>query len=636
MPWIIASPSIGSVIEDAAGELWTNLGSGPGPLFPTATLTMVGNDVWNLVSDSPQTNGNRFVQLLGYGNTAPQQGYVMWEGQESQFPLNINLFGLPFGTLRLRYRLPNGCEYLSDILTTIPEIDPEDEEPVCGTITVVAGTPFIEEAGFFVPITLSNQAGYPLGALQYVVDGGAPLSGVVPTIGTTNAGPFPMGSEAVITITNIFDPTCNITLDPITLECPTLEYTTEVVIGEGGDPPIDFWGVLLTATDTSEYGIAGVSYSTPLSGTLAAEEIAPGVWACGPVPVDGDPGPMTVTIINADTTQCNITLTGFVPADACGNLEYFVGDPVIEDDEWTVDLLITNLGGFALGAAAYYIDGDGPQDGPSLSVGNNVLGPFAVGESVIIEIINTKNPSCNILVGPIDPEPPSECADCLGISEFALCISAGENEGLIGPISTSTGYFTVIDQDGNPLVFTSSDQYYIDPLQRVCTYPSLDDGEPSGDWNVLGERISVIQGSAIEGSIGECWIIDLVCDADVFVVPYVKPTGVSSELYLSGQTVDMSAVDLSECENALSLTGITTLTIQSPVINMPYLQIILNSVGSSAQDTLANSLDPMMVGFVGINNPPISPTIASKPSRQALLDSGNWTLDVLWTADLDT
>jgi hypothetical protein len=315
MPWIITSPPNGSVIEDANGTLWTQLGGdGPGLLFPTATLTLVGNALWEITSNSPQTQQNRQVQLLGYGDGVPQQGYVLWEGVESDIPSVLNLFGLPFDSLRLRYILPNGCEYLSDVLTTIPE-DPNG----CGTIQFEVGEPVVENGLFTVAVTLSNQQGYPLGACLLSLNDGDPVEGPVLVVGENILGPFALGNTLQITITNIANSECNIPLEPIATECPVLVVNTAPFLDCAGDPPT--WGTLVTPVPNDDFPVVAMSYTTPLAtDPVACVLLSPGVFGCGPLPTSGvnaDSGPMTITIESAINKDCEVVLGPFEPS-GCG------------------------------------------------------------------------------------------------------------------------------------------------------------------------------------------------------------------------------------------------------------------------------------------------------------------------------
>jgi hypothetical protein len=308
-----------NVVETADGDLWTQYGEdGPGLLFPTATLTLVGNALWEITNNSPQTQQNRQVQLLGYGDGVPQQGYVLWQGVESDIPSVLNLFGLPFDTLRLRYILPNGCEYLSDVLTTIPE-DPNG----CGTIQFEVGEPVVENGLFTVAVTLSNQQGYPLGACLLSLNDGDPVEGQVLVVGENVIGPFALGNTLQITITNIDDSECNIPLEPIVTECPVLVTNFEAITAcnEGGDPPVALWGTAGTIEDNPDFPPGSVTYTTPLATDPVACELVDGQWQCGPLEVEVDPGPMTITIESAINKDCEVVLGPFEPSACwpCGN-----------------------------------------------------------------------------------------------------------------------------------------------------------------------------------------------------------------------------------------------------------------------------------------------------------------------------
>jgi hypothetical protein len=314
MPWIITSPSIGSVVEDANGTLWTNTGNGPGLLFPSVEAVLTGGPaLWTitLVNLNSTTTG-RTIQLEGLG---PNGWYAMWEGNENDLPLPVNLLGLPFTEVRLRYILANGCEYVSEVGTTVP--DPPDS---CGTIDFAVGEPVIEDGLFTVAVTLSDQVGYPLGPCLISIDGGEAANGPVLVVGENILGPFALGQTVTITIVNAANSDCNIAIEPIVTECPVLVTNFEAITAcnEGGDPPVALWGTAGTIEANPDFPPGSVTYTTPLATDPVACELVDGQWQCGPLEVEEDPGPMTITIESAINKDCEVVLGPFEPETCIG------------------------------------------------------------------------------------------------------------------------------------------------------------------------------------------------------------------------------------------------------------------------------------------------------------------------------
>jgi hypothetical protein len=622
MPWIITSPPNGSVIEDANGTLWTQLGGdGPGLLFPTVTLTLVGNGLWEITSNSPQTQQNRQVQLLGYGSTVPQQGYVMWEGVESDIPSILNLFGLPFGTLRLRYILPNGCEYLSDVLTTIPEIDPETEEPVCGTITVVQGEIIITNGFFVIPVTLSEQSGYPLGPIMGTIDGdpGSLLDN--PIIGENLVGPFALGRTITLSITNVANPDCNIALEPVVTECPDIEPTTEVVESPGGDPPIPSWGVVVTPNNTSDYVMGEVEYETPLSGGPQNCTFVGGVWQCGPLNTEDDPGPMIITYNNVLTKLCPGELGPFTPAgeecpeaDADYELVYIEG-------VLNLQVNINSNDPFNVGDIEWSINGT-PQTPVEVNgiVGGYVLGPVDVGDEIILIYTNSEDPECND-VRP-EFEVPSPCEYVYAVSVDILDTDDAPSMGA----KTTSGFWSVVSGGLVLATISNADIYYLFPeVATYCVYPSDDQGNPTGAWTAF----------SIENATG------LTGNTNVAEIDFSPLDGLALTDFVGGYSMSFINVEGWTTINLPALTGsneslninnlptLTAITAPSGLLFKSIELILLNPIPAAAVDVLCNALDATATGkysaiasFDGQ-----APTAASAANRAAYIANGN-TLDV--------
>jgi len=539
-------------VETGTGVLWTNLGDGPGLLFPTATLTLVGNALWEITSNSTQTQQNRQVQLLGYGDGVPQQGYVLWEGTEADIPSVLNLFGLPFDSLRLRYILPNGCEYLSDVLTTIPE-DPNG----CGTIDYVVGEPVVEDGLFTVAVTLSDQVGFPLTNCLISIDGGEAANGPVLVVGENILGPFALGQIVTITIVNAANSDCNIVFNPIVTECPVLVTNTEVINLCDGDPPQ--WGVVVTPVVNPDFPVTTMSYTTPVATSpVAATLISPGVFGCGPLVTATDPGPMTITI-----------------------------------------------------------------------------------ESAV-------NKDCEVVLGPFEPANCQFCEDCAEVSDEAVCLEVvpgiGYPDGLAIITETTEGYYSVVDEDDNLTVYEAGTPF--EGLGRFCLWPSTDDGTPSGSFIGDVEAVAVTSfrtGATVPGSL-----VLNISDIGVFElsnVTVIQRLVIASDSGGGPVTVDATGADLLnlvELELASSVEGanLVDFLFTGPLAYLTNLRFTngtsLPNLSVATIDSLANALNAGIIGFVIITgglNPPASPSIASKAKRQDLYDGG-WTLPASWTADL--
>lgn len=274
--------------------------------------------MWILQQNSG-TYLNRQVQLEGLG---PNGWYAMWQGVESDMPLQVNLQGLPFESVRMRYILANGCEYLSEVGETIP--DPPDS---CGIIEYELGEPQVLNGLWTIDLTLSDVVAFPLGQAILVINGGTPVLGPQLVVGENTIGPRPLGDTLTITITNTNNSDCNIVLPEIETECATLEVATEILTlcdnqPEGPDgPTAPIWGVLATVTPNPDFPFAAVLYSTPASPLLfTANPLGGGQYACGPLVIADDPGPMTLFIENSLTKRCGVELGPFEPEE-CGPIQ---------------------------------------------------------------------------------------------------------------------------------------------------------------------------------------------------------------------------------------------------------------------------------------------------------------------------
>lgn len=207
-------PVANGQVIDVDGVLWTQVSGVTMPLFPTVTMELVGGPyLWSLTQWAV-VNANRVVQLEGLG---PNGWYAMWQGTEADLPLNVNLLGLPFSDVRLRYRLENGCEYTSPIGTTIP--DPPD---ACGTIEVaITVKNDCMDWAFDLEVDIQEVSGFPLGNLVFTVNG-EDQPPVPAEMGSHSYGPWAQSDEVFVRITNAANTECDRVEGPFVGTCEGL------------------------------------------------------------------------------------------------------------------------------------------------------------------------------------------------------------------------------------------------------------------------------------------------------------------------------------------------------------------------------------------------------------------------------
>lgn len=201
MPWNETIVGIGDTVS-VGGTLWTNLGNGPGHLFPAPDLVLTGpNATYSVNSAYPQTTSGRSFVLQGLG---PNGWYALTPTKnENDLPFSVNLTGLQFTDVRAMYTLENGCEYASAPAPTTP---PQGE---CGTIT--ASVTQVNQCGaqtFSLNFSLTAASYYPFGQIRVHQDGGV-VSTAPAVIGNATFGPFPRWSMVSVEVTNTADASCN-------------------------------------------------------------------------------------------------------------------------------------------------------------------------------------------------------------------------------------------------------------------------------------------------------------------------------------------------------------------------------------------------------------------------------------------
>lgn len=162
MAWVPSTPPVGSIIlASETGIYYTNIGAGPGLLFPNPVLTQVLGAFWAVTTNSPQTEQTRTIQLQGLG---PNGWYNMSAPYTEGFPYpTINLTGLPFTAVRFLYTLANGCQYYSGNGTFIPPVVPPADCTIVPDYSVSQAVDANMEGltgdGYFFIATDSNNMG---------------------------------------------------------------------------------------------------------------------------------------------------------------------------------------------------------------------------------------------------------------------------------------------------------------------------------------------------------------------------------------------------------------------------------------------------------------------------------------------
>jgi len=268
--------------------------------------------------------------------------------------------------------------------------------------------------------------------------------------------------------------------------------------------------------------------------------------------------------------------------------------------------------------------------------GPYALGPVEVGDSVQITFVNAQDPLCNDVRAAFVVEP-DECEACLAISPEAMCIEIGDSEETPQSIETTSGYFTAIGPDN---VLTVHENQFSTPNPGTyCVYPSTDDGTPSGEYfggTVYFFGLKDIRGGTFANS-GDPGQFGFSFDnAGAVVLPAIGPLEYSILISGSVQLVDMSELDLSLLVDFQISGGVESLTIlgQFAYDGLTIQISQAPSLFASSVDTIANACNPALTGEVISDGDEPNPTAASQVNRQALYDSGGWTLPASWTADL--
>jgi len=211
-------------VLQAGGILYTDIGNGPGMLFPSVTLTLLGPspNTYTLSSNSPQTANGRIVRVEGFRSGVWVE---IWQGDEDILPQDILIVGGIPTLVRAIYRIGD-CEYVSASTLTIPP------PGSCGTI-IVSITPSPDCAGgsgFFVTVDIQDLLGFQLGFIIPTVD--AVVQSPVPAVlGQTVLGPYPIDAVVSVRVTNLIDVACDyISADLTSPQLPASDFDVYSVV----------------------------------------------------------------------------------------------------------------------------------------------------------------------------------------------------------------------------------------------------------------------------------------------------------------------------------------------------------------------------------------------------------------------
>lgn len=106
---------------------YTNIGNGPGLLFPPPLLTLVQGNVWTYASSNAGTASGRPIQLQGYSDA---NGWfnIAYPTTEDALPQQVSITGLGVTDVRFVYLLQGGeCPEYSGDGTFVPPVVPPGE-----------------------------------------------------------------------------------------------------------------------------------------------------------------------------------------------------------------------------------------------------------------------------------------------------------------------------------------------------------------------------------------------------------------------------------------------------------------------------------------------------------------------------
>lgn len=198
-------------ILQVSGIPYVDIGSGPGMLFPSMALTLIGPGptTYYIESSSPQTAQNREVRVQGLVSGVWTD---IWSGNENVLPQVIEILGTVPSIVRAFYEV-NGCENVSPSIVTNPP------PGGCGTLIVsTIQSQDCIEGTFQLQVVISTVSAFPLGDM--IVRNEDTILQVIPAaLGSYDIGPFPFNFEITIEIENSAFPECSYHSDTYTSTC---------------------------------------------------------------------------------------------------------------------------------------------------------------------------------------------------------------------------------------------------------------------------------------------------------------------------------------------------------------------------------------------------------------------------------
>lgn len=223
MPWNETIVGIGDTVS-VGGTLWTNLGNGPGHLFPPMNITLENDGTYTVVSAYPQTSSGRNFVLQGFGHSG---WYAMTPTMnEADLPASVSLVGLSFSAVRALYTLDNGCKYAS----VNGEVVPPVYEP--GEIVVSSQQRTICSASsFYIDVDIQSATSWPLSTIEARNEAEEVLQVITAQMGMNELGPFPYGTNVHVVVNNAADASFFWTSPPfdgVYVQSYTVRYALDV------------------------------------------------------------------------------------------------------------------------------------------------------------------------------------------------------------------------------------------------------------------------------------------------------------------------------------------------------------------------------------------------------------------------
>lgn len=194
-------------ILQSMGILYVDIGNGPGMLFPSVQLTLIGPSPtsYYLESNSSQTAQGRTVRVQGYLST----GWTdIWVGNENTLPQSVEILGQVPSLVRASYLL-NGCENNSPSTLTNPP------PGGCGFIDVLISQSInCETSTLSLELSISNALAFPIGNVV-VRTGPIVLQSFAGSEGIVTLGPYPSSYEVTVEVENAAFPECSYMSDPL-------------------------------------------------------------------------------------------------------------------------------------------------------------------------------------------------------------------------------------------------------------------------------------------------------------------------------------------------------------------------------------------------------------------------------------